>query len=211
MRISPRGSCGHPRPGACPSPWRAFPWRGGQGCRGGAGGKCVCWRGKASRFRSAPAKEAVTLRRAFNCYCVFFVFRRQGCYSPSEAAVWHRLALAGCCAAAPATPIPAHRSPKSAAAPLDRLPSTHEGCGRLNVLLHGQRGRAPQPGLPRWAARPFGETMAVGAVGPPLKSLCPFCPTQISHPALSQRLSSPASPPAAEANLSLIPPTAAPT
>lgn len=57
-----------------------------------------------------------------------------------------------------------------------------------------------------------GEAVSVGAVAPhPLQSLCPFCPTQISHPALSQRLSSPASPPAAEANLSRIPPTAAPT
>lgn len=71
LRISPRGSCGYPGPGALPSLWRAFLWRGGPRCRGGAGGKCVCWRGKASRFRSAPAKEAVTLRRAFNCYCVF--------------------------------------------------------------------------------------------------------------------------------------------
>lgn len=41
-----------------------------------------------------------------------------------------------------------------------------------------------------------GEAVSVGAVAPhPLQSLCPFCPTQISHPSPQPALEFPSQPP----------------
>lgn len=67
----------------------------------GEGGKrgqmCVLARGKPpGSGQSLPNKQSHSDERLI---AIVFLFSK-GPYSPSAAAVWHRLALSGCCAAA---------------------------------------------------------------------------------------------------------------